>query len=64
MDENEVVTAVCEQLVHNGYTVEQQLHTTERGIDIVARHVATGRYLYVEATSADLSRSAASRYQS
>jgi Holliday junction resolvase-like predicted endonuclease len=37
LDENAVITAVCNYLEMHGFTIVRQLNTTQRGIDIVAR---------------------------
>ena len=62
LDENAVISAVCRHLVDGGYVVEQQLHTTEKGIDIVALHQVSGRRLYVEAKGSTSSREGSARF--
>lgn len=36
LTENDVVRYVCQYLLANGYAIQQQLNTTEHGIDIIA----------------------------
>ncbi|MDW8227908.1 MAG: hypothetical protein RMJ60_08945 [Anaerolineales bacterium] len=55
-DENAVVTAICEELVASGYEIAQQLHTTERGIDVIAFHPQTKVKVLVEAKGGTSSR--------
>jgi hypothetical protein len=62
MDENEIVAAVCTYLTQAGYTVEQRLHTTEHGVDVIARNPSTGRRIVVEAKGGTSSREGSARY--
>ena len=62
MDENQVVKCVCGYLNGRGYTVEQQLLTTQQGVDIVARHDSSGRRLYIEAKGGTSSVSGSARF--
>jgi hypothetical protein len=48
-DENEVVAAICSHLSAEGFVIEQQLKTTERGIDVEAKHPQTKTRVFVEA---------------
>src|SRR5204863_7725954 len=56
VDENTVISAVCTHLANNGYEIRQRLHTSEQGVDILAREQITGRDLVVEAKGATSSR--------
>ncbi len=49
MDENAVVDAVCTFLMSRSWTITQRRHTTQQGIDIIARNPRTGRACYVKA---------------
>lgn len=62
MDENQVIHILCRHLERNGYSVERRLHTTERGIDVIARHLLSGRLLYVEAKGGTSSREGSARF--
>src|SRR3954470_14031865 len=62
MDENKVITAVCAWLDAGDYDVRQRLATTEQGIDIIARHRASGRMLYIEAKGGTSSREGSPRF--
>jgi hypothetical protein len=62
MDENQIVAAVCAHLTSSGYSVELLLHTTEYGVNIVARHPATDRCVLVEAKGGTSSRDGGARY--
>jgi hypothetical protein len=61
MDENAVVAALCPYLEKNGYEVVQRLHTTQQGVDIIARH-SSGREMFVEAKGATSSREGSARF--
>lgn len=37
LTENDVVNYACDYLVNIGYTIVQQLHTSEHGVDIIAQ---------------------------
>jgi hypothetical protein len=62
LDENAVIHCVCRYLTEHGYIVEQRLHTTEKGVDIIAREQASGRRLYIEAKGATSSREGSARF--
>jgi len=62
MDENEVVAGICAHLMSLGLVVEQRLHTTERGIDIIARDSETGQRILIEAKGGTSSRSGSERF--
>ncbi|MEX2170226.1 MAG: restriction endonuclease [Pirellulales bacterium] len=62
MDENAVIEAVCAYLTQNGYEVEQRLHTTQQGIDIIARQASSGQRLYIEAKGATSSIEGSARF--
>lgn len=57
-----MIAAVCAHLIREGYEVTQRLHTTEQGVDIVARHLVSGRILYIEAKGGTSSREGSARY--
>lgn len=62
LDENAVINVMCRHFEQNGYTVEQRLHTTQRGIDIIARD-KSGRRIYIEAKGATSSVRGSARYE-
>ena len=62
LDENEVIGAVCAHLEREGFSITQRLHTTAQGIDVIARHRASGQLLYVEAKGGTSSRAGSNRY--
>lgn len=62
MDENVVISSLCTYLEQRGYEVSQRLHTTQQGVDIVARERSTGRDLVVEAKGATSSREGSARF--
>jgi hypothetical protein len=62
MDENAVINGLCEHLAAQGYSIEQRLHTTQQGIDVIAREQSSGRRLFVEAKGATSSREGSARY--
>ena len=49
LTENDVVQAVARHLATEGYRVDKVLSTVERGVDVVAVHLATDEQLLVEA---------------
>jgi hypothetical protein len=61
LDENAVIEGLCAHLQREGYSIDQRLHTTQQGVDIIATH-ATGRRLLVEAKGATSSREGSARY--
>jgi hypothetical protein len=61
LDENDVVKAVVEHLKQQGFMV-QFLHTTQRGIDIIANHRISGELIFVEAKGGTSSRVGSPRY--
>jgi hypothetical protein len=62
VDENQIIAAVCTHLHATGFVVTQRLHTTEHGVDIVARNAARGRTIYVEAKGGTSSRDGSARF--
>jgi hypothetical protein len=62
MDENAVIDGLCEYLAAEGYAIELRLHTTQQGVDVIARDSASGRRLFVEAKGATSSREGSARY--
>lgn len=62
MDENEVIAGICAHLIASGCHVEQRLHTTERGIDIIAREPESHRRILIEAKGGTSSRIGSERY--
>ena len=61
LTENEVVKFVCSYLIKNNYEINQQLSTTQTGIDIIATD-AKGTKCYVEAKGATSSKPSSLRY--
>ena len=62
LTENDVVKAVASYLASKGYRVDSELSTVERGIDIDAVHLKTGKRLLVEAKGATSSKKGTSRF--
>ena len=62
LTENDVVDAVCEHLIQNGFTIQNQLTTRERGIDIVALNPATGAEILIEAKGETSSKGHTKRF--
>ncbi len=62
MDENEIVEALCVHLQGNGHTIVERRRTTDQGVDIVARHAASGRMVYIEAKGGTSSRQGSARF--
>lgn len=63
LNENDVVNAVCEWLVQNGYQVDGRSYTAQHGVDIVARK-STGdaHELLIEAKGATSSKEGTARF--
>jgi Holliday junction resolvase-like predicted endonuclease len=64
LTENDVVQAVADYLRVQGYRIDKQLSTTQRGIDIEATHPQTGRVMLVEAKGGTSSKKGTRRYGS
>jgi hypothetical protein len=62
MTENEVVDAVAIHLETIGYSVKSKLNTSQRGIDIEAIHLATGKQLLIEAKGGTSSKPTSKRF--
>jgi hypothetical protein len=62
MDENAVIAGICKYLELGGYEVQQRLHTTQQGIDVMAQHRQTGRAIVIEAKGATSSREGSARF--
>lgn len=62
LNENQVVDAVIKHLEGRGYEFVRKCLTTERGIDIVMKEPATGRFLLVEAKGATSDREGSARH--
>src|ERR1700690_3158554 len=62
MDENEIIEAVCIYLRKKGYEISQKLHTTEQGVDIIAKHHASNEIVHIEAKGGTSSRIGSARY--
>jgi hypothetical protein len=58
LTENDVIEAVVNHLKRNGYRIDQQRSTIERGIDIVATDKRSGQGLLIEAKGATSSKRA------
>jgi hypothetical protein len=61
LDENQVIAAVCLDLEARGFHIEQRLHTTQQGVDIIAR-ASDGRRVHIEAKGATSSRKTSKNY--
>ncbi|MCP5095038.1 MAG: hypothetical protein GY943_05765 [Chloroflexi bacterium] len=61
LTENDVVNAIKKYLESKGYTVEQALATTQKGIDIIASHSQYGKCL-IEAKGATSAREGSENY--
>jgi hypothetical protein len=61
MDENKVVTSVCARLEAMGCKIDQQLTTKQKGIDVIAHHLASGHKYFVEAKGGTSSRDGSAR---
>jgi len=62
LDENQVIDIICNHLEKQDYTIEQKLHTTEKGIDIIALNNRDGTRLIIEAKGGTSSRIGSNRY--
>jgi len=62
MDENAVISAVCAYLAQRDYKILQQLPTTSKGIDIIAKHPSKLGRLLIEAKGGTSSRVGSNRY--
>lgn len=62
LDENEVIKALAEHLKREGYEIVQMLHTTEKGVDLIAKHCQSGRSLHVETKGGTSSRPGSNRF--
>jgi hypothetical protein len=62
LDENDVIGALAEYLKRDGYDVLKQLHTTEKGVDLIARRGKLGPFLHVEAKGGTSSRQGSNRF--
>lgn len=62
LTENDVVDAVADLLVGIGYRIDQRLTTVERGVDIDAVQIATGKRLLVEAKGGTSSKETSNRF--
>lgn len=60
LTENDVVTAVCKKLEDMGFDIEQALHTSEKGIDIIA--VKDGYTLFIETKGETSATQSSNRY--
>lgn len=60
LTENEVVNATCKEIKNEGYTINQQLSTIQKGIDIVAEK--NGIKIYIEAKGGTSSKVGTNRY--
>ena len=62
MNENEVIDAVCSHLQREGWTITQRQHTTQQGVDVIARDPRTGRECYIEAKGGTSAREGSARF--
>lgn len=60
LTENDVVSAVCNTLTNYGFYIEQALHTSEKGIDIIA--VKDDYKLFIEAKGETSASESSKRY--
>ena len=49
LNEDEVVAALCRELIATGFEIEQQLTTKDKGVDVIAQHPQTKVRVFVEA---------------
>lgn len=61
LDENDVIEALAAHLQREGYEIIQRLHTTEKGIDLVAVRTS-GVRLHVEAKGGTSSKEGSNRF--
>jgi len=61
LTENDVVKIVCDEFRKRKYSIEQNLSTSQRGIDVIATS-NSGRRYFVEAKGATSSKKTSSRY--
>lgn len=61
LDENDVIQVLAEFLQSQRYIITQQLHTSEKGVDLIATH-SSGRRLHVEAKGGTSSVSGSNRF--
>ena len=62
MDENDVISAVCAHLETNGYEISSRCHTSQRGIDVCAKHKDNGKIVLVEAKGGTSSKLGTNRF--
>ncbi len=62
LDENDVISAVCSHLKNQSWEIRQGLHTTEKGIDIIAKNKITGQQLLIEAKGGTSSKKGSKLY--
>jgi Holliday junction resolvase-like predicted endonuclease len=61
--ENDVIGAVCVYLERSGYEIVQRLHTSQRGVDVIARRSrGEARLLHIEAKSATSAREGSRKF--
>lgn len=57
-----MIDGLCGHLERQGYSIDQRLHTTQQGVDIIATNRSNGCRLLVEAKGATSSREGSARY--
>lgn len=63
LDENGIITAVCDYLERSeGYIITQRLSTTQKGIDIIAKHPNHPGQLLIEAKGGTSSRAGSPKF--
>lgn len=62
LTENDVIEAVCTYLSNRGCMIRQRRSTKEKGVDILAFEVPTGREWHIEAKGETSSDSASERF--
>ncbi|MDR3707159.1 MAG: hypothetical protein P4L33_02580 [Capsulimonadaceae bacterium] len=62
LNENQIIDALCQHLTTNGYQILNRCLTTQRGIDIIAKHSSTSVRLLVEAKGGTSAQRSSARY--
>jgi len=63
LNENDIISAICDYLERiEGYVIVQKLGTTQKGIDIIAKHPEQPGRLLIEAKGGTSSRDGSNRY--
>lgn len=62
LDENDVIEILSAHLKQEGYEILQALHTTEKGVDLIAHKLGKAGRLFVEAKGGTSSREGSNRF--